>query len=232
MPRVARDIIPDIPYHIIHRGNNRQKIFFSEGDYSYFLSLMNEAKKKHYCKIYSYVLMPNHIHFLLEPSQHSENLAKFVKLIAQKYAQYINASHKRTGTLWEGRFKSSPVSKDNYLSACNRYIELNPVRAKIIKDPKDYKWSSYRLKTGQNDTYLLLDRDPLYIDMGKDDAQRQANYKKWIMESIPQGEWDFIRKAANKGTVFGNIQFKEKLEKLLGRRLDIRDRGRPINNKK
>ena len=220
MPRIARNTLPDIPYHVIHRGNNRQKIFFRDADYRYFLSLVKEAKKKHQCKIYSYVLMSNHIHFLLESFQHSENLAKFIKLIAQKYAQYINKSHKRTGTLWEGRFKSSPVSKDNYLLACSRYIELNPIRAKMARDPKDYKWSSYRFKVGERENHALLDRDPLYIELGKDDAERQKEYEKWFKESVPREEWDIIRKAVNKGTVFGNIQFKKKLEKLLGRSLD------------
>jgi len=231
MPRTARDIISDIPYHVIHRGNNRQKIFFSEDDYSYFLSLMNEAKEKHPCKIYSYVLMSNHIHLLLESFQNSESLAKFIKLVAQKYTQYINKAQKRTGTLWEGRFKSSPVSRDNYLLACTRYIEFNPVRAKIVKDPGNYKWSSYRFKTGYNDTCQLLDKDPLYIDLGKEDKERQDNYKKWFKESIPPEEWNLIRKAVNKGGVFGNIQFKEKLEKLLGRSFDVREKGRPIKIK-
>ena len=174
--------------------------------------------------------MPNHIHFLLESSDQPENLAKFMKSIAQKYAQYINASHKRTGTLWEGRFKSSPVSSDSYLLACSRYIELNPVRAKLVSDPGIYKWSGYGFKIGQIDNYALLDTDSAYADMGHDDRQRQSNYKKWTMESIPDGEWDNIRKAVNKGVVFGNEHFKEKLEKLLGRRLDAREKGRPVKH--
>ena len=232
MSRTARDVICDIPYHIIHRGNNRQKIFFSKADYSYFLSLMNEAKKKYLCKVYSYVLMPNHVHLLLESSHESESLAKFIKLVAQKHTQYINKSQKRTGTLWEGRFKSSPISKDNYLLACTRYIEFNPVRAKIVKEPGDYKWSSYRFKIGDSDTYQLLDKDPLYIDLGEEEKERQVNYKKWFEKSIPPEEWNLIRKAVNKSGIFGNIQFKEKLEELMGRSFDVRDKGRPVKNKK
>jgi len=120
MPRVARNLISDVPYHIIHRGNNRQKIFFSEVDYKYFLSLMEEARGKYGCRLYSYVLMPNHIHFLLESFQNSENLAKYIKLIARKYSHHINKTYKRTGTLWEGRFKGKRgqsqflKQKDNY----------------------------------------------------------------------------------------------------------------------
>ena len=171
--------------------------------------------------------MPNHIHLILESLQSSENLAKYIKLLAQKYSQHINKKHKRTGTLWEGKFKSSPISMDNYLLACSRYIEMNPVRAHIVKDPNDYIWSSYRYKIGQKEGAILLDPDPLYIDLGKDDKERQKNYRKWFKESIPPHEWDSIRKAINKGGIFGNSHFKERMEKLLGRRLDIRDRGRP-----
>lgn len=227
MPRVARNIITDIPYHIIHRGNNKQKIFFCDGNYRYFLSLMEEAKKKYKCRLYSYVLMPNHIHFIIESPQSSENLAKYIKLLAQKHSQYINKKHKRTGALWEGKFKSSPISTDNYLLACGRYIEMNPVRAHIVKDPKDYVWSSYKYKIGQEEGATLLDPDPLYIDLGKDDKERQRNYQKWFKESIPLQEWGTIRRAINKGGVFGNSHFKERMEKLLGRNLDARDRGRP-----
>ncbi len=227
MPRVARSIISDTPYHIIHRGNNRQKIFFCGDDYRYFLSLIKEAKEKYGCRLYAYVLMPNHIHLLLESPQSSENLAKYIKLLAQKYSQHINKAHKRTGTLWEGKFKSSPISTDNYLLACSRYIEMNPVRANMVKDPKDYVWSSYRYKIGQTEGAVLLDSDPLYIDLGEDDNERQKNYRKWFKESIPAQEWDLIRKAVNKGSVFGSNGFKEKMEKLLGRRLDVRGRGRP-----
>lgn len=231
MPRVARNTVSDIPYHIIHRGNNRQKIFFCDSDYKYFLSLLEEAKKKYRCRLYSYVLMPNHIHFILESPQSSENLAKYIKLLAQKYSQYINKKHKRTGTLWEGKFKSSPISMDNYLLACSRYIEMNPVRAHMVKDPKDYIWSSYRYKIGYGEGATLLDLDPLYIGLGKDAEERQENYRKWFKESISPHEWDSIRKAINKSGVFGNSLFKEKMEKLLGRKLDARSRGRPKKEK-
>lgn len=232
MPRVARGIIADIPYHIIHRGNNRQKIFFCEDDYKYFLSLIEEARSKYSCRLYSYVLMPNHIHFLLESSKNPENLAKYIKLIAQKYTQHINKVHKRTGTLWEGRYKSSLVSRDNYLLACSRYIEMNPIRAHMVKYGEGYIWSSYRYKVGKEVNSSLIDLDPLYMELGNNDKERQRNYQKLFKESIPIEEWDLIRKAVNKGGVFGSSRFKEKIERLLGRNFDIRDRGRPRKDKK
>jgi len=227
MPRVARSIISDTPYHIIHRGNNRQKIFFCEGDYRYFLSLLKEAKKKYNCKLFSYVLMPNHIHLILESSQSSGNLAKYVKLIAQKYAQYINKRYKRTGTLWEGKFKSSAISKDDYLLACSRYIEMNPVRANMVAEPEDYIWCSFRYKIGESDGSELLDPDPLYADLGNNIIERQNNYRKRFKEYMPSQEWDLIREAINKGSIFGNDNFKDSMIKLLGKELNIRRRGRP-----
>lgn len=230
MPRIARGIIADIPYHIIHRGNNRQKIFFCEDDYKYFLSLIEEARSKHSCRLYTYALMPNHIHFLLESSKIPENLAKYIKLIVQKYAQHINKIHKRTGTLWEGRFKSSPVSRDNYLLACSRYIEMNPIRAHMVKDAEGYKWSSYRYKIGKAVDSSFIDLDPLYMDLGKNSQERQKNYQKLFKESILPQEWDLIRKVVNKAGIFGSSRFKEKIEKLLGRKFDIRDRGRIAKN--
>jgi len=227
MPRVARGIISGTPYHIIHRGNNRQRIFFYDNDYRYLLSLVGEAKEKYACKLYSYAIMPNHVHFILESPQISENLAKYIKLLAQKYSQYINKKYKRTGSLWEGKFRSLPISTDNYLLACSRYVEMNPVRANIVKDPGDYAWSSHRYKAGYKYGIALIDQDPLYMSLGKDIEERQKNYRKLFKESMVQCELDSIRAAINKGGVFGNAQFKGEIETFLGRKLDIRGRGRP-----
>lgn len=228
MPRIARDAIAGIPYHIIHRGNNKQKIFFCDDDYRYFISLIAQAKKKYGCNLYSYVLMPNHVHFILEPIEQAENLHKFIKLLAQKYAQHSNKKYKRTGTLWEGRFKSSPISEDSYLLTCGRYIEMNPVRAGIVKDAAQYKWSSYRYKIGIENNVLFLDRDPLYLDFGANDAERKKKYKEWFEHNdTAESTLDLIRETINKNTVFGNEKFKESLEKLLGRDLTPKKQGRP-----
>lgn len=172
--------------------------------------------------------MPNHVHLILEPKEQPQNLAQFVKLLAQKYAQYVNKKYKRTGTLWEGRFRSSPISKDDYLLTCSRYIEMNPVRAGIVDDPAEYKWSSYRYKIGIDINPSLLDMDPLYLDFGAKDDERQEKYREWFgrhdrLESMLH----LIRETINKNTVFGNKEFKESLERLLGRDLTMRKKGRP-----
>lgn len=225
MARYARQTIADIPYHIINRGNNHQAIFFRTEDYEFFLHSIEIAKEKYPSKIYSFILMPNHVHLLLEPVGEGQNLAYFMKHISQKHAQYINKHNERTGTLWEGRFKSSPVSTDRYLLACSRYIEMNCIRAGIVKKPEEYKFSSYRAKVGLK-KIEWLDYDPLYLDLGKTENERQNKYRNWIYESIPKDEWDMIRQTIKKNWAYGNDQFKGDIESMFGRRFELRKAGR------
>ena len=227
MPRYARLTIANIPYHIIHRGNNKQAIFFCDDDYLFILDTIKEAKGKYECKLYAYCMMTNHFHLLIEPLI-KEHLALFIKLIAQKYTQYINRFHKRTGTLWEGRFKSCPVSLDNYLLACCQYIEMNPIRAGLVADLKDYRcrWSSYPGKIGTRKDDLL-DLDVWYESLGDTKRERQERYLEWFKESIPEDKWNLIREATNKGGVFGDSRFKSRIEGTIGRRIEFRKKGRP-----
>lgn len=139
MGRYARQTIANTPYHIINRGNNHQPLYYCDDDYQFFFEAIEAAKEKYPCRICSFVLMTNHIHLLLEAVENGTNLAKFMKHIIQRHGQYLNKRHDRSGTLWEGRFKSSPIASDRYLLACSRYIEMNPVRAGIVKDPSDFR---------------------------------------------------------------------------------------------
>jgi putative transposase len=225
MARQARQAIADIPYHIIHRGNNRQIIFFHKKDYRFFIDSLALAKEKYPCKIYSFILMPNHIHLLLEAIEESRNLPYFMKHITQRYAQHINKRYQRTGTLWEGRFKSSPVSTDHYLLACSRYIEMNAVRAGIVKLPEQYEFSSYKAKIGIK-KFDFLDYDPLYLSLGKTDGERQNKYQRWFQESISESEWCLIRGAIQRNWPYGNEEFQEKIESTLGRKFEIKAAGR------
>ena len=228
MPRHARCAISNIPYHIVHRGNNHQPIFKQDMDYHYFLGLVQDAKEKYPIKLYSYVLMSNHIHMLLE--SHADGaLPAFVKHIAQKYAQYVNRAFGRSGTLWEGRYKSSAVASDYYLLACSRYIEMNPVRARIADDPAQYPWSSFRGKTGLKQD-RILDYDVWYSSLGENEEQRHKRYSRWFRESIPSYEWKLIKESANQGTVFGDALFTKQMEDETGRKLVLRYRGRPRKN--
>jgi len=225
MGRYARQTIANIPYHIINRGNNHQPIFFYDDDYQFFLEALKIAKEKYPCKIYSFVLMTNHIHLLLESVEESKNLAYFMKHITQRHGQYINRHYKRSGTLWEGRFKSSPISTDHYLLACSRYIEMNPVRAGIVKLPEDYYFSSYGAKIGLREI-KWLDYDPAYLALGKTERKRQKEYERWLHESIPEDEWKLVREAIQRNWAYGNNRFKEEMENVLGRRFEIKKAGR------
>ena len=225
MPRQPRLVIPEYPHHIILRGNNRSAIFHNDKDRRFFIKCLKQAKEKPKSKIYAYCLMTNHVHLLIVPST-EEGLGGMMQSLGRRYVQYINKLYKRTGTLWEGRFKSSLVGKDEYLLACNRYVELNPVRAKMVKRPKDYPWSSYGFKAeGQKDE--LLDEDPVYLGLGKTPKERQTNYKEWFKRSVSDEELSLIRNATHKGGIFGNKEFFEKIAKLVGRNVVLRPRGRP-----
>jgi len=225
MPRQPRVIVSGYPYHIILRGNNKSAIFYNDKDRRFFIECLKKAKEKTHSKIYAYCLMTNHAHFLVEPSR-GDGLAEMMQSLGRRYVQYVNSKYKRTGTLWEGRYKSGLVDKDEYLAICSRYIELNPVRAKIVKYPDEYGWSSFRSKTiGSAED--LLDIDPVYLDMGKTDKERRGNYRKWVLEGIPEHELKFIRLATQKCGIIGSDTFRSTIEKTLGRSVALKPRGRP-----
>jgi putative transposase len=142
MPRRARLSLPGIPWHIIQRGNNRAACFHAEEDYRLYLDYLKEFSAKFDCAVHAYVLMTNHVHLLLTP-EHIDSAALLMKHLGQRYVQYVNRTYKRSGTLWEGRFRSCLTQSEQYVLACHRYIELNPVRAGMVKKPQDYPWSSY-----------------------------------------------------------------------------------------
>jgi putative transposase len=143
MPRPVRLNLPDIPQHITQRGNNRQACFYSNEDYRLYLDLLHEACRNHDCSLHAYVLMTNHVHLLMTPST-PEGVSMVIRDLGRDYVRTINKTYRRSGTLWEGRFKSSLVDKARYCLTCYRYIELNPVRAGMANHPADYPWSSFR----------------------------------------------------------------------------------------
>lgn len=226
MPRTSRVVLPNYPHHIIQRGHNKQVIFASDEDYVYYLENLKEWKKALGCHIYAYCLMTNHVHLIVNPGKDAENLALLMKRVSGRQTRYVNKIEGRSGTLWEGRYKSSPIKADEYLLACCRYIELNPVRAGIIEDPITYKWSSYRHKVG-NEQLDWLDSDPCYIRLGATDRERGKKYKGWISKSIPEGEWEMLRQAIQRGQLTGGDKFVEAVAKKIGRRIEFRGQGRP-----
>ena len=148
MPRQSRIVLPYCPHHIIQRGHNRQVVFTGDEDYLYYLDNLREWKTELGCKVYAYCLMTNHVHLILDPGENVENLGLLMKRIDGRQTRYVNTLENRSGSLWEGRYKSSPIHAGEYLLACCRYIELNPLRAGMVEEPEQYRWSSCSSKTG------------------------------------------------------------------------------------
>lgn len=225
MARRPRLAVPALPHHVIQRGNNRQPIFFADADYRFFLACLAKAKARYPCRLYAYVLMTNHVHLLVEPLE-GEHLSLLMQSVGRRYVRYVNDTYRRSGTLWEGRFKSAVVSHDAYLLACSRYIELNPVRARLASRPETYPWSSVQFHS-QGTPNPLLDEDPAYASLGETAPQRQGAYRGWLAAGIPQDEWTTIRDATHRGLLIGPEQFQREIETLVGRRLIGEQRGRP-----
>lgn len=229
MPRTARIIIPNHPHHVIQRGHNRQTVFASDDDYRYYLANLQEWKKRLGCKVYAYCLMTNHVHLVLDPGDRPENIALLMKRVAGRQTRYVNKLEQRSGTLWEGRYKSSPISTDNYLLACCRYVEMNPVRAGMVDVPEAYQWSSCAFKVGLREEEWL-DLDPCYAELGNTVEMQQDSYCAWLAESVCDEEMLLIRTATQQGKLIGAEAFVTEVSERLGRRCDLRSPGRPRGN--
>lgn len=225
MPRQPRLVIAGYPCHIILRGNNRSAVFHNDKDRRFFIKCLKDAKEETKSKLYAYCLMTNHAHLLIEPLS-KDGISKTMQSVGRRYVQYVNKAYKRTGTLWEGRFKSSLISKDGYLLACSRYIESNPVRAKMVEKPGDYQWSSYAYKA-EGKISALLDYDPAYLDLGKTKEERQFQYRRMFLEDIPHEELTLIRSATQRGGLIGGKNFIDSIAQVLGRSVALKARGRP-----
>ena len=226
MPRNARIIIDGFPHHIIQRGHNRQTVFSSDGDYLFFLDNLREWKDTLGCKVYAYCLMTNHVHLIIDPGANGRNLAMLMKRIAGRQTRHANKIEKRSGTLWEGRYKSSPISTKEYLLPCCRYVELNALRAGMVAAPEDYRWSSFRAKAGITDL-AWLDLDSGYLGLATTAKKRQKKYRDYILAAVPDGEIEQIRGAIQRGQLTGSDKFIEEIEAKVGKRIEFRGPGRP-----
>ena len=228
MPRPKRLNLAGIPQHITQRGNNRQACFFAEFDYHLYLDLLAEACKKHQCNVHAYVLMTNHVHLLITP-EIPTGVSLVIRDLGRDYVRQVNKIYKRTGTMWEGRFKSSLVDHHNYCLACYRYIELNPVRAGMVTNPHDYRWSSFNYNAlgGQSD---FLVPHECWLALGQDRLERLWNYKELVNESLDQEQINTIRYGLRKGLPTGDGRFKTQIEESLSIKLGDGRRGRPANS--
>jgi putative transposase len=182
-PNARWQVADNEVYHIVTRGNNRMKVFHRSEDFAYYLGLVQKYKKKHPVLLFHYCLMTNHVHLLLKVLK-GEELKRFMQGINQSYTHYYKRHYKYTGHLWQGRFKSFLIEKDAYLLECGRYIERNPVRAKLVKDPKEWPWSSYgHYAWGEPNS--LINPQGLYLDLGNTFEERRSRYRSYVVEERP-----------------------------------------------
>ncbi len=224
MPRQPRLRIAGFPFHVIQRGSNRSPCFHCTRDYETYLEYLHNLSGKHGAAVHAYVLMTNHVHLLLTPAD-DDALGRVMKGLGQCYAQYANRAYKRTGPLWDGRFRSCLVDTETYLFTCYRYIESNPVRAGMVSDPGEYIWSSHRANAlGTPD--LLVTPHPCLQQLGATPDERRSAYRELFRQELPQGLVDEIRGATNGGFAIGSEAFKREMASRLGRRV-ARRRSKP-----
>ena len=225
MPRHARFLMPGVPVHVIQRGHNRSACFFHENDYVYYLDQLAAQAKQFECAVHSYCLMTNHVHVLLTPET-AQGCALMMKNVAQRYAQHVNRTYRQSGTLWEGRFRSCLVDSDAYLLACYRYVELNPVRANMVRHARDYRWSSYRANAEDKADPRVTPHER-YLALGRGPATRREAYRALCRDGLDVETIEAIRHATNGGFVLGNQRFEEAIARALGRRVTRGKPGRP-----
>lgn len=229
MPRRARLLLPGVPLHIIQRGNNRQRCFLQDADYLVYLEWLHDHAGETGCRVHAYVLMSNHVHLLISFDDVTAPGA-LMKALGEQYVRYFNRRYGRSGTLWEGRYRSCLVQDEQYLLTCQRYIELNPVRAGLVSEPGEYRWSSHAGNTGARTDDLLTPHE-LYRRFGSGDAQRQQAYAALFLQPLAPASVEAVRKATNSNLVLGDPSFAASVGAKLGRRVVAGRPGRPPKNR-
>ncbi len=230
MARLTRVAPAGVPVHVIQRGNNRQACFVSDEDHRAYLNWLKEYSLKYRVDIHAWVLMTNHVHLLCTPRLEG-GLSSMMQGLGRRYVQYFNSKYGRSGTLWEGRFKSCLIQEERYLLEVYKYIELNPVRAGMATDPGEYRWSSYQVN-GLGKVSVLCTTHQEYLSLGKEPGERQKKYRELLAQYLDEEVWEEIRTSTHKGMAVGNDRFKKEVEALTGRRLKSKKRGRPVGWRK
>jgi putative transposase len=225
MPRQPRLILPETALHVVQRGNNRSACFRVDTDYQVYLLHLRELTKSLQCRVHAYCLMTNHVHLLLTPPSADACIA-LMRNLGQRYAQFFNRRYDRSGTLWEGRFRSCATESRRYVLACYRYIEMNPVRAGMVQTPGEYRWSSFQANAGETQDRMLVPH-PEFLALGNEAASRQAAYKQLFADEMPQELLGNIRDSTNGGYPLGSDPFKDSIERMTGRATERRKAGRP-----
>ena len=225
MARLPRLTLADQPHHIVQRGNNRQAIFMDSADHEMMLALLGENAVRHGVAVHAYVQMENHLHLLATPAT-AEALPQWIQAVGRRYVRYFNDRHGRSGTLWEGRYKSTLIQPDRYLLACMAYMDLNPVRAGLVADARDYPWSSYGHYAGlRHDKFLTP--HPLYWALGNTPFAREAAYAELVRAGISEADRVLLTEGVLRGWAVGDRHFLESLQKTTERRVRKARPGRP-----
>jgi putative transposase len=225
MPRQPRYFLPGYPQHIIIRGVNRQDTFFEPDDYDRFMTTLGHAADQYGCAIHGYVLMTNHVHMLVTPKL-EDAIPKVMQAIGRSYVQWLNRKYERTGALWQGRYKSCLVQDDQYLLTCQRYIELNPVRAGLVAHPAAYLHSSYHCNALGRSNPLLTAHE-VYLGLGQSALDRCTTYSRMFGPDLDAGSLARIRESANACLVLGTESFKDHIELTIKRSVRPAKMGRP-----
>jgi putative transposase len=225
MPRHARLRLAQLPLHVIQRGVDRAACFRSDTDRGLYLGLLEELSLETSCAVHAYVLMTNHVHLLLTPLE-AESCSLLMKHVGQRYAQHCNRTWGRTGPLWEGRFRSSVVDSTGYLLRCQRYIELNPVRAGMVRHPAEYRWSSFRTNA-LGVPSSVVSPHLVYRSLGRSEEEQRLAYR--AIFDVPENaqELEAIRAAARGGFALGSAEFIAQLERTTGKKAGRRNRQPP-----
>ena len=226
MARLPRLTLPGYPHHVVQRGNNRQPIFASNADYQMLLQLLGENAAKFGVALHAYVLMSNHFHLLATPDT-AEGLPQMMQAVGRRYVRYFNDTQKRSGTLWEGRYKSTLIQTDRYLLACMVYIDRNPVRAGLVEQACDYPWSSHTHYTGQRIDKLITPH-PLFWALGNTPFAREAAYTELVQSGISSVQQTALTDSALSGWALGEPDFVKDLQKRTERRVSKTSPGRPF----
>jgi putative transposase len=223
MPRLPRLFVPELPAHITLRGNNRQDIFRCDGDRSRFLGYLRDAAANHGVGLHAYVLMTNHVH-LLATATGKMSTPRTIQSVGRQYVAYFNERYQRTGTLWEGRYRSTLVDADKYLFACHRYIDLNPVRSGLASHPARYPWSSHRFYAYGNEDDLVTPH-PVVLALGTTPERRHLAYRALFDHDLEAEVLQRIRFCSNQGWALGSERFCESLERSTQRQAASRGVG-------
>jgi putative transposase len=225
MARLPRLTVPGYPHHIIQRGNNRQAIFSAASDYELLLSLIDEHARKQHVAVHAYVLMTNHFHLLATPET-VEGIPQMMQAVGRRYVRTFNLRQQRTGTLWEGRYKSNLIQAERYLLTCMVYMDLNPVRAGMVADPAEYPWSSHQHYIGRRVDKLVTPH-PLYWELGNTPFARDQAYGEMVRAGVSDQEKRALTDSALRGWALGEANYVADLQKRTQRRVARSHPGRP-----